>query len=116
MSICFTEHWVLDCGPGSGCMMWEGEDGQVFYWSCSSAHVVTARKKVPDGQRLISDFSQRFTLCYNDVDSSEIADTVVDLTGRSVVVRPGQDLQKRSLCQTGTLYELLEASGLALED
>lgn len=116
MSVCQTEHWVLDCGAGSGCFLLEGEAGDVLYWSCSHPHVVKARRKSPEGERLISDPSQKLTLCYQDLDRSAIAETLSELAGRSIVVSGTEDAGPRTLCQTGTFYELLQANGLVLGD
>lgn len=120
MSVCFTEHWVLDCGDG-GCAMWEGADGQVFFWKCypqvvSASKAVSMRQKPTSKERLALDPSEKLTLCYNDLDQSMIAETFREVTGRSIVVSQAAGADRRSLCQTGTLEELLQANGLVIED
>ncbi|MDX8442870.1 hypothetical protein [Mesorhizobium australafricanum] len=52
------------------------------------------------------------TLCYSDLDKSQIAEAFTELTGRSIVVSQTGDAGARTLCQTGTFDELLQASGL----
>ncbi|TGV23628.1 MULTISPECIES: hypothetical protein [unclassified Mesorhizobium] len=119
MSVCETEHWVLDCGSG-GCALWEGEAGEVLFWKCyptvvSASQVVSARRKSPGAERLVLDPSQKMTLCYSDLDKSQIAEAFRELTGRSVVASQTGDAGVRTLCQTGTFNELLQASGLVLQ-
>jgi hypothetical protein len=104
-------------------MMWEGADGQVFYWRCfptvvSASNVVSGRRVSPGGERLLLDRdpSEKLTLCYQNLDASAIAEVVSELTGRSIVVSQKEDVGARTLCQTGTLNELLEISGLAFQD
>lgn len=119
MSVCETEHWVLDCGSG-GCMLWEGAHGEVLYWKCfptvvSASQAVSARRKSPGGERLTLDPSEKLTLCYQDLDKATIAKAFAELTGLSIVVSGSEDAGARTLCQTGTFDELLQTTGLALQ-
>jgi hypothetical protein len=121
MSVCETEHWVLDCGAGSGCALWEGGDGQVLFWKCypqvaSASKEISMRRKSSGEKRLALDPSEKFTLCYNDLDQSTIAETFREVTGRSIVLSKAADASRKSMCQTGTLEELLMTNGLTLED
>ena len=116
MSVCETEHWILDCGEGSGCLLFEGEGGEVLAWHCSAPAVVSARRKSPSSERLLlDDPSQKLTLCYQDIDRSTIARSLSELTGRPIVVSQTEDAGAQSLCQTGTFYELLEVNGLEFQ-
>ena len=112
MSVCETEHWILDCGSGSGCLLFEGERGQVLYWHCSAPAVVSARRK---SRLILDDPSQKLTLCYQDIDRSTIARTLSELTGRSIVVSQTEYAGAQSPCQTGTFDELLQVNGLELQ-
>lgn len=120
MSVCVTEHWVLDCGDG-GCALWEGADGQVFFWKCypqvvSANQGISARRKSPGQKRLSMNASEKTTLCYQHLDRTQIADVVREVTGRSVALTQVADEGKKTLCQTGTFDELLQACGLRLQD
>jgi hypothetical protein len=109
-------------------MLWEGEHGEVIYWSCTHHDVVSAkeaasagqrvyaRRKSPGEQRLALDPSEKTTLCYQDLDRSAIAQAIGEVTGRTIVVSETDDAGARTLCLTGTVDELLKASGLALQD
>lgn len=119
MSVCETEHWVLDCGSG-GCALWEGGDGEVLFWKCyptvvSANQAISARRKSPGAERFVLKPSQKMTLCYSELDRSQVAEAFSELTGRSVVVSQTGDAGARTLCQTGTFDELLQASGLVLQ-
>ncbi|MBZ9674641.1 hypothetical protein [Mesorhizobium sp. ES1-1] len=60
--------------------------------------------------------SEKTTLCYQNLDSTQIADVVREVTGRSVAPARIADGGKKTLCQTGTLDELLQACGLRPQD
>lgn len=117
MSVCETPHWILDCGEGSGCLLFEGEHGEVLAWHCSQPTTVSARRKSPGMERLVlDDPSQKLTLCYQDLERSAIAEVLGELTGSSFVVLESEGAGTQMMCETGTFDELLQASGLRRQE